>query len=1041
MESLAMSQINNISLSTVKGDDVSEYIYSEVYQNIPVSARYSLESIADKHLAEWRLSGIDDQITVINLKSLSGDRAFDHLLYADHLDRRNDGRLTDGLMYRYRHLENGGWWVNGINPLTGEPRLFGQFKPDTAYISKDGKPVKYEQPPKIPYEPIFLTVPDAIADQCAGNIGLGQSWSEAKTDGINFWEWVIARPQGEIWITEGVKKAAALLSQGKIAIALTSITTACVAKPKDLPDRVASLDKLLPDLKQFSAKGRKINICFDQDEKLKTQKAVFSQVKRIGKLFKNDGCLVHTVIWDKELGKGIDDLIVNHSEWEKQIKIVKLLDYINNIQDKRLTYPVNQTINQRYLDGLTIPDDTDIIALLSAKGTGKTEWIGKYVQPFLNQGYRVLILSHRRQLAHELSNRLGIDYIDEILEGSDTQGIFGYGLCVDSLHAKARLPFKLGSWLESPQPYIVVMDECEQVLWHFLNAKTEVKKNRCEIIDNVNTLIQGSSKLILSDADLSDLSLKYMTSVMTYQDSKTELSVIPKTHLVVNEYKGLTYDCHVYQDSNPSGLFLALKESLASGKKAFVCLSSQKAKGVFSSQTLEKDLKKQFPDLKILRIDADTISDPTHSAYGIITHLNESIIRYDCVIVTPTIETGVSIDVKHFDAVFGIFQGVQPCDTVRQMLMRVRETVERHIWIAPIGLCKVGNGKADYKDLLEPQKQLFNQHIKNLSSVGLSSNINGNFSPIALETYCKFGARINWGNSHYRDEIIKGLKNEGHNIILKDPTDKNTVKVIRDELKETRDTNHTEICEKISASETLTNSEFEALDRKQNKTEIERFKHRKGKLQRIYHTDKVTSDLVKADDKKLYPKLQLHYALTIGRDYVAQKDKEKAEKQIENGKGNVFLSDFNKSQYLFKIQILERLGINKLLQKKQWSNDDPELMAIADQVQACRDGLRKYEIVGISEKMTPIAIAQTLLGMIGLKLPFLKKTGNGRAGKSERVRIYGPAISLYDQLIPDADTPSNKLMGIPDGRGSIFQAWLEKDLERFGNQDLIANAA
>jgi hypothetical protein len=401
----------------------------------------------------------------------------------------------------------------------------------------------------------------------------------------------------------------------------------------------------------------------------------------------------------------------------------------------------------------------------------------------------------------------------------------------------------------------------------------------------------------------------------------------------------------------------------------------------------------------------------------------------------------VSIDIKHFDAVFGIFQGVQPCDTVRQMLMRVRETVERHIWIAPVGLCKVGNGKADSKDLLESQKQLFSQHIKNLSSVGLSGNIDGNFSPIALETYCKFGARINWGNSNYRDEIIKGLKNEGHNIILKDLADKKTLKVIRDELKETRDANHAEICEKISASETLTNSEFEALDRKQNKTEIERFKHSKGELQRIYNIDKVTSNLVNASDKGLYPKLQLHYDLTLGRDYVGQKDKERAEKQIENGKGNVFLSDFNKSQYLFKIQTLETLGINKLLQKKEWSNDDPELRAIADKVQACRNDLKKYEIVGISEKMTPIAIAQRLLGMIGLKLPFLKKTGNGRAGKSERVRIYGPAISLYDQLIPDADTPSNKLMGISDGRGSIFQSWLEKDQERFENHYLIVIAA
>lgn len=989
-------------------------------------------AIAQKHWEEWRSSGIDDQLIAANLKSRNN--AYGDLLYSDDLPRRNDGRLTDGYLKAYRHLEDGGWWVNGIDPITGEDRLFGQFKPDHPRTNKEGKIVKYEQPPKVTPEAIFLRIPDAIADQCAEKVGLRREWEEAKSDGINFWEWVMARPQIPVWLTEGVKKAAALISQGKVAIALTSITTGCLPRPKDLPDYVEHLPELLPDLKQFATKGREVNIAFDQDEKLTTQKAVFLQVKKIGKLFKNNGSLVNAVVWDKENGKGIDDLIVNHSDWETKVKTVKLLDYINVTQGKRLTYPIDLTVNMRYLEGLTIPDGTRIIALKSPKGTGKTEWISKYILPYLDKGFRVLLLSHRRQLSRHLCDRVGIDYIDEIVEGTSlTKGLYGYGLCVDSLHSKARKPFTLESWCNSAMPYIVLIDECEQVLWHTLSANTEVRTNRTEVITNLNAVLKGSYQVILSDADLSNLSLNYARSAMTFYNEDTGIQVTPKIHLIVNEYTPEGYDCVVFSDSDASGLVHELENHLAANKKAFVCLSSQKAKGIFSAQTLERRFKKLFPDKKFLRIDADTIADPSHPAYGIITRLNEALTEYDCVFVTPVFETGVSIDTVYFDAVFGIFSGVQTPDSVRQSLIRVRDNVPRYIWIANKGLCKVGNGATSYKDIMSSNKQLFGVHIKNLIASGLTDSVDANFSTVALETYCKFAARINWGASHYRSEIINGLKSEGQNVIMRDLTDKPDLKEFLEELKEVRDANYSEECQKISDSEDVTDSEFETLDKQQAKTETERLKHRKGKLSRLYGIPDVTANLVKADDLKLYPKLRLHYFLVWGREFVADRDRQVAQKQIEKDNGKVWVPDFNRSQYLAKVQTMEGLGLSKemidLLTSGTWTKNSPELVAIAEKAMAGRNDLKTLLGITITEKMGTIQIIQTLLGMIGLRLPFLKKTGNGRNGKSERVRVYGPVESLFETFTPDADTPSYLDTDLRDGRGSIFEVWYLKDYE------------
>jgi hypothetical protein len=990
----------------------------------------NLQALADKHFKEWQGSGIAPEMIVANMRSQSGMAPYEYLLYGDDVPRRNDGRITDGTLKRYRHVEYGGWWVNGIDPITGDDRMFGQFKPDQPRTDKEGKVIKYEQPLKVTYEPIFLRIPTAIARKIAARYKLEASWLEASADGVSFWEWAIARVQLPIWITEGVKKAAALISEGHAAIALTSITTACVPKPKDETSRVSHIDRLLPDLTLFCGSGRVINIAFDQDAKAKTQHAVYGQIKRVGKLFERKGCKVNAIIWEAQHGKGIDDLIAGHPDWEEKIQTHPLQDYIGVKAGRGFGYPVDQKLNQRYLGKLNIPEQAELILIKSPKGTGKTESISEYLQQFLNQGYRVMLLSHRRQLCQELCNRLGIDYIDEILSGSETRGIFGYGLCVDSLHDKARLSFNLDSFLESSQKYIVLIDECEQVLWHTLNAKTEVKKNRIEVIHNVNDLLKHADKVILSDADLSYLSVNYVQRQMIVQKEDGSYQK-PIIYSIKNEYTGKGYNCYHYKEKDPSRLIKQAENLIRQGQTIFIQASAQGRKSKQSTTTLEKYFCKKYPDKKIIRIDSETVADPTHPAYGCMTKLNELVIQYDIVIASPTIETGVSIDVKHFDAVFGIFCGVQTTDAARQALMRVRDNVPRYIWIAKRGLSKIGNGSANTQKLLESSKQSFGLHARNLAKMGLDG-LDPDPTMTALETWAKFGARINWGNSHYRTEIIEGLKDEGHCILEPMAIAADDVKAIGEALTQTRDDNYQEYCEQVCNADDLTPSEFETLDRKQAKTERERIQHRKGQLQQRYgHRENIpdfTSELVKADDKGLYGKLRLDYYLTVGRIFVDQNDRRSAQRQKDAGQGQVWIPDFNRTQWQSKVQCLEFLGIETLLQQREWSKDDPELVAIAAKCHQYANDIKTLLGITINEKMTPIQIAQTLLGLIGYCLPYLRQEGNGRQGKSKRVRIYGSAISLYDPLLNSAHSPSNKESGMCDGRTDIFIAWYLKDL-------------
>ncbi|MEG3439967.1 hypothetical protein V0288_22760 [Pannus brasiliensis CCIBt3594] len=148
-------------------------------------------TISSCHYQEWLNSGIDPQLIALNLISLKGHTPFEYLLYDDPgregnsktIPRRNDGRLTDGFLKRYRHLEDGGWYCGTIDPLTGTESLWGCFKPNRPRVITEEnrgfgdstpctKTIKYEHPPKKNTEAFLLKVPDTLWQKIAEGTGI-----------------------------------------------------------------------------------------------------------------------------------------------------------------------------------------------------------------------------------------------------------------------------------------------------------------------------------------------------------------------------------------------------------------------------------------------------------------------------------------------------------------------------------------------------------------------------------------------------------------------------------------------------------------------------------------------------------------------------------------------------------------------------------------------------------------------------------------------------------------------------------------------------
>lgn len=956
----------------------------------------SPDHIEARHWQEWLECAVDPDIIRLNVRSMKGSSPYDYLCYSDRLPRTNTGRLAAWVLRRYTHTERGGWWCDGLDPLDNwQPMLWGCFKPDRPVRDEKGKLVKYEHPPKTSTRAFFLRVPLHVWRKVAHRNNKPMPNNIVVTpdgEALGFWAWVLEN-NIPITITEGAKKAGALLSAGDAAIALPGIDGG-YRTPKDAAGNKIGNSYLIPELKHFATRGRKIYICFDHDDKRKTIRNVNRAISKTGNLLNKLGSNIWVISWQQP-EKGVDDFLFVHgsSLYERVVSNAASLELWSGKSTTQLNYPADVTVNRRYLGEMNIPNWAQLVAIKSPKGTGKTKSLESVVSDALDLGQWVLVVGHRVQLLEALCERFGIPYITEV-RSSDTGAVLGYGLCVDSLHPQSGARFNADNWHNG----VVIMDECEQVIWHALNANT-CQTSRVAILQQLKTLLsnvlQGNGRVFLADADLSDLSIDFVRSLSGYDLDP---------FVVVNEWLPEPKDrCRVYNYSgaNPSGLVTALSRHIDNGGKPFFVVSAQKTKSKWGTRTLETHLQKKYPDKKILRIDSETISDPEHPAYGCIAHLDEILPQYDIVIASPSIETGVSIDLLgHFTSVWGIFQGVQSESSARQALFRLREPVDRHIWAAPHGIGQIGNGSTSVKSLLASQHKLAKANIRLLQELALD-DIELDFQPESLKIWALMAVRVNLGMIHYRQSIISGLEAEGHQII-------NSEEVVNDAVKaavtETRKENQIAEAIAVEAAADSTNSEFEQSQQKKAKTKSQRYKERKHLLKLRYGID-VDAALVLKDDDGWYAKIRLYYYLTMGRQFLKQRDKKRLHEQVEKGGGSVWLPDLNRSQISVAIACLENLGVLELLTpNREWRSTDEVLVRLSMLAIAHAWDIKAALNITVSEKDTPIAVAQKLLSKIGVKLEYLRREGSD----GNRMRVYGYTAP-------------------GDGRDEVFSAWIERD--------------
>lgn len=934
-------------------------------------------------------SGIDPAIVTLNFQSLSAETAYNYLFVSPDIPRSQSGVASVGWQRRYAHVWQGGWWCGGLDPQQDWLEMeWGCFKPDAPIVNSDGKAIKYEHPPLMPTRAFFLRVPGQNWVKTArlfdlelpSNVNTGIYWDWVKTSNI------------PIVLCEGAKKAAALLSYGYPAIAVPGINSG-YRTDKDSWGNVISR-QLIADLETFATPGREVYICFDWETKVETIKAVDRAIEHLGQLWQERGCTLK-IIRLPGPEKGVDEAIV-----AKGINIFKeafseASDLETDIAMRRehhqLTYPIALDFNRQYVGELPWPE-SGIVGLKSPKGTGKTTALRRLVDRARDRSQPILLLTHRSQLGKFLCQQLGMPWIDNNNYLNKPESL---ALCVDSLLKIEPIDWSRG---------LLILDEVEQFIWHLLHSST-CQEKRLLLLQHFHRLIAeivaSKGTIVAADADLSDVSLDYLSSL------SNTVPWIARNHW----HPPQGWQVSLFDTPNPLLLIDQLCNDLSQGYKCYVATDSRTGK--YGSETIAKYIRARLIELtsrypRTLVIGSDTTHTIGHPAVQFVGDLNRHTTAYDAVFATPSLATGISIDVEHFDRVYGIFQGVIPETEVRQALARVRSDVPRYIWCAKRGCNSIGNGSNNYRTLASWYQQNYRDNYALLMPI-IAIDIDAPIvcDPIHLRTWSKLAARVNTSLNHYRISVKAGLLREGHKVrLIEEPAARSNLINLRQQLIETsavdktaaigilrqiyicqKESNNTErntsraLCElkAIQASERfreayaianariITELEYHELSRQERLTESDRLATIAFQIHQKYGI-KLTPQLILKDARGYHKKIELHWQLIQSRENatIAKILDRIIPQEIEEQ----FLPDIDSSN--LKIYGLRALGIDRLLEiERQFTADDPALVVLQQQAYECSQHVRRIfgiRLPPVKAGVGTIVTANKFLRLLALPL-------------------------------------------------------------------------
>jgi hypothetical protein len=902
-------------------------------------------------------SGIDPGVTRLNFEPASGRPVYD-LLYRDTDPTTNTSSGSAQAKNNYTKCENvSGFIVNDrFRQLDGPPLAFSKKESTGKW-----EPRKYHQPYGKPLQIFFPRITVKIWKLVAAKAGLPMpEFPVVGIDGeaLEFWEWV-KTTNCPVILTEGEKKAAALISRGYAAIGLPGICTGYrvteygdwVTKSDGTQYQKAIAWKLHSELEPLDTEGREITTIFDYRAGDYSESPEFKAASTLSKLFKRAIAKIGKLPGpDKGVddflvaGGDIDPIVAQAVDLEKILKEWKLQKWL-----KLRGFTSDRTINSKYFDA-PAPESGTVTAIQSGMGTGKTQFVGDKITSDtrglqINLGYRNTLLSQQCE-------KWGSYHWDEhngyrFTKDPDAR----LSLCIDSL---LKLPIEMFEYsVEHVRGMTIILDESVSVIKHALTSSTLFGK-RLEILERLEIICKLADRVVLSDGNQSDIVVDYISKISGKPSVK-----------IKNVYHGETPPIFFVDAAKKSRKWLSAEilkspcpavatDSLRDAEALDLRLRESHGPGILiTSKTVTEPWAKEF------RKDPDAYIRKYKPAW---------------IIYSPTAESGIDISIRdYFSDIFCWFIGVVGVDECLQMSRRVRHP-ERIIVLCPergqasrntggiveaeIIKALVEFGDTEARLLVEDESQL--QKIREDLAAQIAT-------PHTI-LWAQLQAKAELERANLREYLLKAFEFGGYSV----------QQVSAAECSDDGHAVAKQECKDKEAQEIFNAPDIdlaEALEIKRNYSAAwpERCKSIKALLKArfpgIEDSDLWTWEFVRRvrfDERSLLSQLDAAW------QFENPEDAEYLQRSRLLAGKREFLGDFS-NRYL-KIRALQALGLEKFLDSsKVWSGEDFEVTQIYER---CKKKAIA-NLLGHPGKMKPMQWLNQLLSLIGCKLICHRTKRNG----------------------------------------------------------------
>ncbi|MEO1522689.1 MAG: plasmid replication protein, CyRepA1 family, partial [Cyanobacteria bacterium J06633_2] len=865
--------------------------------------------------------------------------------------------------------ENGDYW---------------QGKPQNPRTRQDGSFVKYEAPVAIGACAYRAPVPPSIRLRISQRLGV-----DVPSDGF-FWQWVEAHPEIPVIPTEGAKKALALLSQGYVAVGLFGVNSGVLKNDKVGGEKIRRLNpELVPGLKELATPKRQFTIAFDEDIKPKTRQRVQSATSDLAFWLSKEKCEVAIASWDKEQGKGVDDLIGKSGleAWESAYQ--KACSYddwkILNRLRRQFSRKPDVLVHAPDLSNTDIGEtpESGIIALLSAKGTGKT----KFIRSLIDERVSALAIGHRVALMRNICDRLGLDYRSDAKnvnkQGYHSNGIYrlGIGTCVDGL-----LSINPEAW----QGKDIIIDEVVQVKRHLLTSSTcQQDGKRPALLSRFRSLVSGARRVIIADADLDNDTIEFIEALRGNEE---------KSFVIRNNYTPEGFEVVFIESDSSDAIREAIFNDIAAlpdGKVVYVATDSK----TFAKR-LENAIAELFPGKRTLTIHGDNSSESAQREFITSPDLVLSRHEYDVIIATPSVGTGVSIESQGiFEVVHGVFSGHSSNDAdITQSLVRVRENVSRVVWTPKRGhnFCKFSNSikpseiKRQLKRRTEATIALTRSSLRE-DYVEALSNFDWD-DDIYMDAYARIQAEHNKAMWDLANIVRVRLGFEGNRVTRRcideflDEFNADYQKAYKDSREKIRDV---KVEATLNAAD-LTFEEVQHLNTMESISAEDIAAIAKFWLKEFYCVEEVTKELILWDQEGQKRAQIASLEHLLYPETAIDRTVSSIESQFKWNAGNC---PWDISGAELRRKAREIIGINELIDPdKVWTGQDLE--PIAQKIRQMAADIKHLLNFTVSDEITDTQLVHQLLSQLGLKTAFSWK---GTSGKGKK-RVYQLEQETYEKI-------------------------------------------